>query len=113
MLKIKTYKKNNKVKVYWALGTQQGGEGAGLCHSKQLPKQNNRGNNQSGLSDETEEERDRGITMDVGQNKVSQISQTSICIRAVDPHSFYADPDPAVFLNADPDPDPDPGPGPA
>ena len=33
--------------------------------------------------------------------------------RAVDPHSFYADPDPAVFLNADPDPDPDTGPGPA
>ena len=35
--------------------------------------------------------------------------------RAVDPHSFYADPDPdsAVFLNADPDPDPSPGPGPA
>ena len=30
--------------------------------------------------------------------------------RAVDPHSFYADPDPAVFLNVDPDPDPDPGP---
>ena len=30
-------------------------------------------------------------------------------IRAVDPHSFYADSDPAVFLNADPDP----GPGPA
>ena len=26
--------------------------------------------------------------------------------RAVDPHSLYADPDPAVFLNADPDPDP-------
>ena len=25
--------------------------------------------------------------------------------RAVDPHSFYADPDPAVFLNADPDPE--------
>ena len=22
----------------------------------------------------------------------------------MDPHSFYADPDPAVFLNADPDP---------
>ena len=22
----------------------------------------------------------------------------------VDPHSFFADPDPAVFLNADPDP---------
>ena len=33
--------------------------------------------------------------------------------RAVDPNSFYADPDPAAFLNADPDPDPDPGPGPA
>ena len=33
-------------------------------------------------------------------------------IRAVDPHSFYADvdPDPAVFLNADLDPDPGPGP---
>ena len=35
--------------------------------------------------------------------------------RAVDPHSFYADPDPEVFLNADPDPypdqDPDLGPG--
>ena len=35
---------------------------------------------------------------------------------AVDPHSFYVDPDPAVFLNADPDPggkmnaDPDPQP---
>ena len=29
---------------------------------------------------------------------------------AVDPHSFYADPDPAVFLNADPYPDPGPGP---
>ena len=35
------------------------------------------------------------------------------------PHLFYADLDPAVFLNADPDsdpdpdPDPDPGPGPA
>ena len=24
--------------------------------------------------------------------------------RAVDPHSFFANPDPAVFLNADPDP---------
>ena len=23
---------------------------------------------------------------------------------AVDPHSFFADPDPAVFMNADPDP---------
>ena len=32
-------------------------------------------------------------------------------IRAVDLHSLYGDPDPAVFLNADPDPDPDPGPG--
>ena len=34
----------------------------------------------------------------------------SVPARAVDPHSFYADPDPAVFLNTDPDPDPDPGP---
>ena len=25
---------------------------------------------------------------------------------AVDPHSFFADPDPAVFINKDPDPDP-------
>ena len=24
--------------------------------------------------------------------------------RAVDPHTFFADPDPAVLLNADPDP---------
>ena len=24
----------------------------------------------------------------------------------MDPHSLYADPDPAVFLNADPDPGP-------
>ena len=36
-------------------------------------------------------------------------------IRAVDKHSFFADPNPAVFLNADPDPsgffneEPDPG----
>ena len=29
---------------------------------------------------------------------------------AVDPHTFFADPDPAVFLNADTDPDPGPGP---
>ena len=29
---------------------------------------------------------------------------------AVDPHSFYADPDPAFFLKADLDPDPGPGP---
>ena len=33
-------------------------------------------------------------------------------IRAVDPHSLYADPDPAVNLNADPDTDLDPDPGP-
>ena len=31
------------------------------------------------------------------------ISQT----RVVDPYLFFADPDPAVFLNADPDPEPD------
>ena len=28
----------------------------------------------------------------------------------MDPHSFFADPDPAVFLNEDPDPDADPDP---
>ena len=33
----------------------------------------------------------------------------TLASRAVDLHSFYADPHPAVFLNADPDP----GPGPA
>ena len=33
-------------------------------------------------------------------------NETKVKIRAVDPHSFYADPDPAVFLNADPDPGP-------
>ena len=27
---------------------------------------------------------------------------------ALDPHSFYVDPNPAVFPNADPDPDPGP-----
>ena len=36
----------------------------------------------------------------------------SVLDRAVDPHSLYADLDPAVFLNADLDPDPDPDPGP-
>ena len=34
--------------------------------------------------------------------------QFNICVcvqgRAVDPHSFFADQDPAFFLNADPDP---------
>ena len=29
-----------------------------------------------------------------------------VYIRAVDPHLFYVDQDPAVFLNADPDPGP-------
>ena len=28
----------------------------------------------------------------------------SVLARAVDPYSFFADPDPAVHLNADPDP---------
>ena len=28
--------------------------------------------------------------------------------RAVDPHLFYTNPDPAIFLNADPDPNADP-----
>ena len=34
---------------------------------------------------------------------------TILVSRTVDPHSFYADPDPAVFLNVDPDPDPGAG----
>ena len=42
----------------------------------------------------------------------STVSVTVYVDRAVDPHSLYTDPDPAVFLNADPDPDPDPDPGP-
>ena len=33
------------------------------------------------------------------------MSGVSVLIsRAVDPHSCFADPDPAVFLNTDPDP---------
>ena len=36
----------------------------------------------------------------------SRCCTTWMGIRAVDLHSFFADPDPAVFLNADPDPDP-------
>ena len=31
---------------------------------------------------------------------------TTFTVRAVDLHSFFADPDPAVILNADPDPQP-------
>ena len=27
-----------------------------------------------------------------------------VLVMALDPHSFFADPDPAIFLNADPDP---------
>ena len=45
-------------------------------------------------------------------SKKSVFEKLEIEISAVDPHSFYADPDPTVFLTADPDPDPDPGPGP-
>ena len=48
-------------------------------------------------------------------------ASTRVDSRAVDPHYFFAnpDPDPAVFLNANPDPDPggemnaDPDPDPA
>ena len=38
--------------------------------------------------------------------RVSVSKESCVSIRAVDPHSLYSDPDPAVFLNADPDPDP-------
>ena len=38
-------------------------------------------------------------------NKFSCFDLKSISwARVVDPHSFFADPDPAVFLNVDPDP---------
>ena len=42
----------------------------------------------------------------VTPKKSKRLAQT----RAMDPHSFYVDPDPAFFLNADLDPDPGPGP---
>ena len=47
-----------------------------------------------------------------GSHSYSVIIMQKSCVqaRAEDQHSFYADPDPAVFLNADPDPDPGPGP---
>ena len=47
--------------------------------------------------------------------KIQQTRKLLLATRAVDPHSFFVDPDPAVFLNADPDPDaePDPNPEPA
>ena len=45
-----------------------------------------------------------------GSHSYSVIIMQKSCVqaRAVDQHSFYADP--AVLLNADPDPDPGPGP---
>ena len=46
------------------------------------------------------------VTFYLNKNiRVLKIFLTLYC-RAVDPHSHYADPDPAVFLNADPDPGP-------
>ena len=41
--------------------------------------------------------------------RVSVSKESCVSIRAVDPHSLYADPDPAVFLNEDPDPHPGQG----
>ena len=41
---------------------------------------------------------------------VESVYQKFVKTRAVDPHSFFVDPDPAVFLNTDPDADPDPKP---
>ena len=43
---------------------------------------------------------DIGIAHIILQSFVFQ----SIFLRAVGPHSFFADPDPAVFLKVDPDP---------
>ena len=50
---------------------------------------------------------------DISHNDPDALHDRCVIIRAVDPNSCYADPDPAVFLNADPDPDPDPDLGPA
>ena len=42
----------------------------------------------------------------IAPGKILTIGENSFpVLRAVDPHSFYADPDLAVFLNADPDPE--------
>ena len=41
--------------------------------------------------------------------RVSVSKESCVSIRAVDPHSLYADADPAVFLNEDPDPHPGQG----
>ena len=40
---------------------------------------------------------------------ISNAARNAYCLctsRAVDPHSFFGDPDPYFFLNADPDPEP-------
>ena len=38
------------------------------------------------------------------ETQVSSVTKPAGILRAVDPHSFFVDPDPAVLLNADPDP---------
>ena len=40
----------------------------------------------------------------IANKEESHPASFPLCTRAVDPHSFFADPDPAVLLNADPDP---------
>ena len=50
----------------------------------------------------TYEVRDKIFERFFSQQKYTNIGRKMT--RAVDPHSFFADPDPAVFLNADPDP---------
>ena len=37
------------------------------------------------------------------QHRGHIFADSTVLGRAVDPHSFFADPDPAFFLNADPD----------
>ena len=44
------------------------------------------------------------VTPQAGPKKRPSRQPTNLVLRAVDPHSFFADPDPAVLLNADPDP---------
>ena len=53
-----------------------------------------------------------GLSLFLFLASLSSIYSQREISRAVDPHSLYTDPEPAVFLNADPDPDPDPDPGP-
>ena len=49
-------------------------------------------------------EKKRGPFSNILPTPYSYILWAAVKTRAVDPHSFFADPDPAAFLNSDPDP---------